>query len=395
MTASSEELPLVGVDRPSILSFSEVRLDLQAKAPVCRIRTPAGDEAWLVTQHAEVKALLQDNRLARYHPDPANAPRFLRNPMLDMLVTDTDVEVERKVHEEKRVLYTKSFAARRVLDRKSRVEAIAHAKIDDIIAAGQPADLHETFSTVFSQNALCDMIGIPEDAREELLTQMDRVGSVDREHAEGGMDSVFGFAAQVAERRRDDPGDDVITRFVESGLTDDEIGMHVVVLLFTGLAGLVSHIDFGVLLFLLNPDQRELAMNDPEIMARAVDEVMRATIGSPVLPRYASVDLEVGGVTIPSGDLVMLDFSLANFDWRVFAEPEKFDVTRTPNPHFTFGHGMRHCTGAPLVRVIMSVGFTALFSRLPELGLAVPQSELETRAGGKLAGGLERFPIRW
>ena len=172
MTAAREELPLVGVERPSILSFSKVRLDLQAQGPVCRIRTPAGDEAWLVTQHAEVKALLQDNRLARYHPDPANAPRFLRNPMLDMLVTDTDVAVERQVHEEKRVLYTKSFAARRVLDRKSRVEAIAHAKIDEIIAAGQPADLHETFSTVYSQNALCDMIGIPEDAREELLTQV-------------------------------------------------------------------------------------------------------------------------------------------------------------------------------------------------------------------------------
>ena len=134
---------------------------------------------------------------------------------------------------------------------------------------------------------------------------------------------------------------------------------------------------------------------DPEIMARAVDEVMRATIGSPVLPRYASEDMEAGGVKILAGDLVMLDFSLANFDSRVFADPEKFDVTRTPNPHFTFGHGMRHCTGAPLVRVIMAVGFTALFSRLPGLDLAVPQSEVESRAGGKLAGGLERFPIRW
>lgn len=395
MTASREELPLVTAERPSILTFSEVRLRLQAQAPVCRIRTPAGDEGWLVTQHAEVKELLQDNRLARYHPDPANAPRFLRNPMLDMLVTDVDVETERRAHEEKRALFTKSFAARRVLDRRSRVEAIAHAKIDEILLSEQPADLHETFSTVFAQNALCDMIGIPEDSRQKLLEQMDRVGAVDQQHAEGGMDAVFGFAAEVAGRRREDPGDDVITRFVESGLTDEQIGVHVVTLLFTGLAGLVSHLDFGVLLFLRNPEQRELAMNDPEIMARAVDEVMRATIGSPVLPRYAAEDIEIGGETIAAGDLVMLDFSLANFDSRVYDDPEKFDVTRTPNPHFTFGHGMRHCTGAPLVRIIMAVGFTALFSRMPELRLAVPEAELETHAGGKLAGGLERFPVLW
>ncbi|MDO0909741.1 cytochrome P450 [Streptomyces sp. DT2A-34] len=391
----SQQLPLIGVEQPSILAFSDIRLRLQEQAPVCRILTPAGDEGWLVTRHAEVKALLQDHRLGRSHKDPQNAPRFFRNPMLDMLVTSDDVETERRAHENKRVLYTKSFAARKVLDRRSRVEAIAHATLDGIIAAGPTADLHESYSMEYSQQALCDMVGVPAEDRRRLLAMMDTVGDTDRQHAESGMDALFGYAAELGAKRRDEPGDDVISRFIDSGLTDEEIGLHTVTLLFTGLSGLASHLDFGVLLFLRNPDQLALAMADPNVMVRAVDEVMRATIGSPVLPRYASEDIEIGGVTIAEGDLVMLDFSLANHDARAFEEPSRFDVTRTPNPHFTFGHGMRHCTGAPLVRIILAVAYTALFSRLPSLRLAVPEAELESHPGGRLAGGLARFPVTW
>src|SRR5262249_10190531 len=158
--------------------------------------------------------------------------------------------------------------------------------------------------------------------------------------------ALFGFAAGIGARKRRAPTDDVISRFVESGLSDDEIGLHTVTLLFTRLAGVASHIDFGVLLLATNPEQRAAALASPEAMARAVDEVLRATVGSPVLPRYASEDIEISGETIRTGDLVLLDFSLANFDPRVFDHAEQFDVSRAPNPHFTFGHGMRHCTGA-------------------------------------------------
>lgn len=402
MTTYSEP-PLLAVEQPGILTFSRLRRDLQAQAPVCRISTPAGDEGWLVTRHAEVKALLQDNRLGRTHADPDNAPRYIRNPMLDMLITDIDAETERQSHERKRVLYTASFAARRVLDQQARVEAIAEAMIDALVAEGTPADLHAGFSMPYAQQALCDMIGVPPESREELLLRMEGAGEVDRPEETtgpgtadgGGMGALFGFAAGIGARKREEPADDVISRFVEAGLTDDEIGLHTVTLLFTGLAGLASHIDFGVLLFTTNPDQRDKAMGDPEIMARGVDEVLRATVGSPVLPRYAGEDIEIGGVTIRTGDLVLLDFSLANFDHRVFDHPERFDVTRTPNPHFTFGHGMRHCTGAPLVRILLRAAFTTLFSRLPDLRLAVPREELQPHPGGRLAGGLAELPVTW
>lgn len=395
MTTSTDP-PLLPVGQPDILTFSQLRLDLQATAPVCRISTPAGDEGWLVTRHAEVKSLLQDERLGRTHPDPPSAPRYLKDPMLDMLITDTDAEAERRLHEQKRVLYTASFAARRMLEQQPRVQAIADATLDAIEAKGPPADLHTDFSARFARRSLGDILGVPVTELTALLDRMEYVGTVDEETGEErGMDSVFAFTAELCRQKRQQPGDDVMSHFAEAGMTDDEVGMHVTMLLFTGLAGTAAHLDFGALLFLKNPEERAKAMADPEIMSRGVEEVLRATVGSPVLPRYAVEDIDIGGVTIREGDLVLLDFSLANFDHRVYEAPERFDVARFPNPQMSFGHGMRHCTGAPLVRILLKSAFTTLFDRLPGIRLAVPEEELRSHPGGRLAGGLAELPVRW
>ncbi|MBU2663842.1 cytochrome P450 [Actinoplanes bogorensis] len=395
-TTTHDELPLVTLDQPTIMTFGDLRLDLQKQAGLCKIRTPAGHEAWLVTRHAEVKALLSDTRLGRSHPDPANAPKFLNNPMLDMLITDAPPAVERQEHMKKQRLYTGSFAARRVLDQRARVEAISERMLDDILAKGMPADLHGDYSMPFSQEALCDMMGVPDADRTELLSMMDRVGNAnDEADSYVGMDTLFAYSLGIAAKVRANPGDNVISRFTEAGLPDQEIATHIVALLFTGLSGLASHIDYGITLFLRNPDQLALAMADPEVMSQAVEEVLRATIGSPVLPRYAHEDIELDGKTIKQGELVMIDFSLANYDPRVFEEPFAFRVSRSPNPHFTFSYGMRHCTGAPLVRIVLHVAYSTLFRRIPSLKLAVPYEALHRHPGGRLAGGLAELPVTW
>lgn len=394
--AAHDEPPVVGIDPPGVLTLSPLRLRLQQQAGVCPIRTPVGDPAWLVTRHAEVATLLTDNRLGRSHEDPAHAPKFLDNPMLDMLITDAPPEVELQEHLTKRAMYTASFAARRVLDRRASVEAIAERLLDRIEEAGAPADLHAAWSMPFPQQALCDMMGIPEEEREPLLSMMDRVGdTTDAADSHAGMEALFERASATAAGVRAAPGDNVVSRFVETGLDDRAIATHIVALLFTGLSGLASHVDFGTLLLLRNPEQRRRAVADPDVMSRAVDEVLRATIGAPVLPRYAHTDIEVDGVTIRRGDLVMVDFSLANHDPRVFDDPFTFDVDRVPNPHFTFSHGLRHCTGAPLVRIILGVAYRALFERFPDLRLAVDDSELAPHPGGRLAGGLAALPVTW
>lgn len=393
---TSQELPLLPVEQAAILTLSQLRRDLQATAAICKIRTPAGDEAWLVTRHAELKALSQDPRLGRSHADPANAPKYLDNPMLDLMVTTGDIETERADQVKKRALYPPSLSARRVLGQQPRVEAIAKALLEPIVRKGPPANMHTEFTLPYARQAMCEVVGVPQEDRERMVDLMEVVGDVlDREAADKAMKDLFVFATEVSGRRRLDPGDDVISRFMEVGLGDEECGFHAISLMFGGLGGVLSHVDFGIVLFAINSDQRDAVIGNPGLMPGAVDEVLRTTVGSPVLPRYALEDIEMAGVTIRVGELVMLDFSLANYDPRVYENPDRFDVTRAPNPHFTFGHGIRHCIGASLARIVLNAAYTSLLAGMPNLHLAVPLDQLHARAGGRLAGGLAELPIAW
>jgi pentalenolactone synthase len=123
--------------------------------------------------------------------------------------------------------------------------------------------------------------------------------------------------------------------------------------------------------------------------------MLRATQrgGTGGLPRYARTDLEVGGVTIHAGELVLLNLSAANHDPAAFAEPDRLDVTRSA-AHLTFGHGARYCLGAPLARIELQAVFSQLPARFPDMRLAADPGELALRRD-TLAGGLVELPVRW
>ncbi|MFF1418096.1 cytochrome P450 [Streptomyces sp. NPDC058280] len=392
---TSQELPSLKGQQQSVLRLSPLLRELQAENPVCKVRTPAGDEGWLVTRHAELKELLRDERLGRAHATPATAPRYVHNPFLDMLVSD-DAELARKLHTETRALLTPNFSARRVLNMMPKVEAIAEGVLQNFIAQGPPADLHSQFSLPFSLAVLCELIGVPTEDHGLLVSHLSRMGGLDDpDTVQGGQQDLFGYLVELAGRKRAEPGDDVISRLCVSEPSDERIGPVAAGVLFAGLEAVASHVDLGVVLFTLYPEQRAAAMSDPKLMAGAVEEILRsAKAGGSVLPRYATDDVEISGVTIRTGDLVLLDFTLSNFDTRVFDEPELFDITRSPNPHLTFGHGMWHCIGAPLARMQLRTAYTLLFTRLPELSLALPVEELQV-LGGQLSAGLTELPVSW
>ena len=112
------------------------------------------------------------------------------------------------------------------------------------------------------------------------------------------------------------------------------------------------------------------------------------------MPRYAREDIEVAGVAIRAGEVVVLSGGAGNHDERVFADPDRFDVARHPNPHLTFGHGPRFCIGAPLARIELQAVFARLFGRFPTLSLATPMDQLVVRTD-LLTGGLTRLPVSW
>jgi pentalenolactone synthase len=151
----------------------------------------------------------------------------------------------------------------------------------------------------------------------------------------------------------------------------------------------------GALLLLTNPDQWQALQADPNLFPAAVEEILRApSQGGGGIPRYARTDFEIDGVTVLAGDLVLLDNGAANHDDTVFADPDRFDITRNAAAHLTFGHGLRYCIGAPLARIELQAAFAQLLPRFPTMRLAVPVEELTIRRD-TLTGGLTALPVEW
>jgi cytochrome P450 len=196
-------------------------------------------------------------------------------------------------------------------------------------------------------------------------------------------------------RKREQPGDDFISRLCAEDLGDDEIAMLSMGLLFAGHETTVVAIGMGALLLLAHPGQQQALVNDPGRIRSAVEEILRAPgRGGGGIPRYARTDLQIGEVTVHAGELVLLDNRAANHDPRVFPGPDRFDVTRQGQAHLSFGHGCHYCLGAPLARIELQAVFSQLLARFPTMRLAVPVEQLRVRSG-TLTGGLTRLPVDW
>ena len=386
-------------DRSDVLEVAPLYRELQRTTPICRVRTPAGDPAWLVLRHEDVRTLLANPDLGRSHADPENAPRFTESSILG--VPGTDPERDRADHSRMRMVMNRSFSHRRMELLRPRVQALVEGLLDDLAARTPPADLHEALSFPLPALVISELLGVPAEDREDFRRWSDGASDMtDAAASRASMGRLHEYMAGLVARKRERPGEDVISdlvhaRDVEGRLGEQEMVRLAAGLLFAGHETTVGRIDLGVLLLLRHPDQRALLHADPALAAGAVEEILRcagSNLGA--LPRYALRDLELGGVTIRAGEMVLVALDAANRDDRVFADADRFDIRRERNPHVAFGHGFRFCLGAPLARIELQAVFGALFQRFPRLELAVPAEELRVKSH-LLTGGLEALPVTW
>lgn len=168
------------------------------------------------------------------------------------------------------------------------------------------------------------------------------------------------------------------------------------VLLFSGHEATVVQIDYGVISMLSDPDRWLMLRSDPALLPKAIEECLRVgnTGRSGGTFRYARSEIEVEGITIPAGDLVLLNLGTANRDEKAFTAAFDFDVSRQSNPHVSFGHGARYCLGAPLARIELETVFRQLLDQFPAMRLAQPLEEINM-ASGLLTGGLTALYVTW
>jgi pentalenolactone synthase len=376
------------------LELSPSLRQLQHDGVIHRVRTPVGDEAWLVTGYEEVRSLLGDERLGRSHPDPGNAARLGESVMLGGPRGNYDTE--QADHARTRSLLQPHFSAKRMRALQPRVQELATALLDDLARQGPPADLHQALALPLPIQVICELLGVPYADRGQFRSWSEDAGNVrDRARSEHGLRELFDYGRQLAIRKRKQPGDDVISGLCADGLSDDEVATNSMNLLFAGHETTVVAIGMGVLCLLANPAQRRALADDPGLVAPAVEEILRAPGRSGGgIPRYARASLQIGDVTVQPGDLVLLDNRAANHDPAAFPGPEDFDIARDAPPHLAFGHGAHYCIGAPLARIELQAVFSQLPARFPAMRLTVPPGQLPRRSGA-LTGGLTALPVEW
>jgi pentalenolactone synthase len=389
---SAVQLPF---DQPVPLRPAPLLRELQAAGTVHRVRTAVGDNAWLVTGYEQVRGLLDDDRLGRSHPDPGNAARTGESALFGGPLGE--FETEQADHSRMRALLQPHFSPKRMRALRPRVEQLTAALLDDLAEVGPPADLHEALALPLPIAVICELLGVPYEDRTQFRAWTQAAADV-RDHSRSmqGLAELFGYGRQLVARKRREPGDDVISRLCATeGVSDDEAAGLAMSLLFAGHETTVVAIGLGTVRLLTNPDQRAQLQSDPSRVGEVVEEMLRIQgNGGGGIPRYARTDLEIDGITVQAGELVLLDTGAANHDDGTFPDPDRFDPTRGAAGHLTFGHGARYCIGAALARIELQAVFSQLVARFPEMRLAVGVEELRFNTD-VLTGGLLDLPVTW
>lgn len=383
--------------------YREVRMSEHVQA----VTTCAGDPAWQVRGYETVKRLLTDPRLGRTHPQPERAPRYSNSLIFGRPQPATPTEADD--HARMRKLLAPWFSPRRLAALRPRVQELVDELLDGLCGQSPPVDFHEAVSFPFPALVICELLGVPYEDRQQFRRWSDDAADMsDERRSMSGLAALWQYMQDLVEAKRREPGDDVLSELVRAEAQEskrsssDEAATLGAGLLFAGHETTVAAIDKGVVRLLGDRASWERLQRQPALVADAVEEILRLPLAVPEpepnyatgLPRWAKAHIDLGGVTVRAGELVLLDLQDANLDEQVFAEPEHLELPRTPNPHLTFGHGPYFCLGAPLARMELRVLFSSLVHRLRNARLAVPLEDLRPRTN-LLTGGLHALPLTW
>lgn len=390
--AATAQLPF-RQDHP--LQSSEELRALQSDGPIHKVQTPVGDEAWLVTGYTQVRRLMDDENLGRTHRDPANAPRSRTSALFGGPIGDFDTEPAD--HARMRSLLQPHFSPRHMRELQPKIENLCTTLLDDLEQQAQPADLHANFAQPFPVLVICDLLGVPYSDRDRFRVWVEEAAfSPDDTASVNGLAALLQYGLELVAVKRSEPGDDVISRLCdEPDLSDLEVATLGMQLLFAGHETTVMQIWLQSLLLLTHRDQWQMLLTSPELIPKAVEELLRVGMpGGIGVPRYARQDIDVDGVTIRAGDLVLLDPGSANHDPAAFPDPYRIDLARTGAAHVGFGYGLRYCVGAALARMELKIVFSQMIPRFPAMQLCADASTM-TAGFHSLSHGLVPLPVTW
>jgi cytochrome P450 len=399
-TESSEQVLDYPLRAPAPLEPPAEWARLRQGCPVAHVRLPSGDQAVLLTRYADVRQVLADPRFTRQLGQEGAAK--LSEDGGSVFETEEAASLT-EGHERWRRLLHKSFTAKRVSAMQPRIEAMADQLIDDMVRQGAPADLVSGLAFPLPVWVICELLGIPDIDRDKLAfwsNAMLNMTQFTREQMQQAQAEFAEYMTAHIAAKRAAPGEDLLSEMiaaVDEGhpLTERELMMIGQGILVAGHETTSNTIAKMMAMLLSERERWEQLVADPSLVRTAVEEALRFDANAGFgLPRFITEEIEVSGQKLPGGTTVVCNMAAANRDEQAYERADTMDLTRSPNPHLTFGVGPHSCVGQALARTELQTTLNVLLRRLPTLALAVPTEELARREG-LLIGGLERVPVRW
>ena len=401
--------------------------EMRGAGAVAWVEEAAGTGFWLVVRHAEVERVLRDPGVfsswlgATQIRDAADLA-WVRRMMLNMDPPD---------HSRLRRLLARSFTPRAVAALTAAIEATAAGLVERMVggAGDGRCDFARDVAADLPLLTLAEVLGVPAGDRGLLFDWSNRViGWQDPDYASSasfdgtggtgmartalarrpmpdaaglmpdprtraGMPDLYAYARLLAEEKRRAPGEDVMSILLTQAdsLSDAEFENMFWLFAVAGNETLRNGLPGGLIALLQHPEAMAALRADPSLLPGAVEEMLRWWTPVMVFRRTATADVDLAGTRIRRGDKVVVSFTSANRDERVFADPDRFDIRRAPNPHLSFGHGPHFCLGAHLARVQMRALFAELLRRTSRIDLDGDPALLRST----FQRGVKRLPIRW
>jgi cytochrome P450 len=342
-------------------------------------------QCWHVLGHPEAGAVLSDP--GTFSSDLSS----LMPPQDDLRMFEKGnfVRMDPPRHRKLRGLVNQAFTPRVVAGLAPRIADVTNELLDG--AGGSTRlDLIDQLAYPLPVIVIAELLGIPASDRPVFRRWADELfnrTNIDPEQSlrSAGEQAISTAAPILREMNtyllehiracRSSPGDDMTSKLIQADvdgehLDDDEIVGFVGVLLLAGHITTTATLGNTVVSFDEHPDMAAQVRTDPTLLPGAIEEVLRYRTPFPRLARLATHDVRVGETDIPAGAVVTPWVAAANRDGRVFADPNRFDIHRTPNPHLTFGHGIHFCIGAPLARLEAKIALGILLQRYRDIAVA-------------------------
>ena len=341
-------------------------------------------QIFLAARHVDANDVFRNKSLGRiFNP---KSPEF-EWEIFNWLHADSILDSEPPKHTRLRSLVAKAFNRQKIEGMRPAVSRITDqllTKIDEKVKSGENFDLIADYAEPLPVKIIADLLGFPESEEHLLrpwsqsIVKMYEVSpsKSHQEEAKVAGQEFANYVRELAELRKKNPGNDLISDLASVEENGEKLNMHelvatCVLLLNAGHEASVNAFGNGMVAALSRPDQvKILRENARAVTDTALEEFMRFDAPLHLFERTATSDTHIGGVEIKEGQKIAALIGSANRDETIFSKPETMDVTRDPNPHVGFGAGIHFCLGAPLARLEMSVSLPALWEKYPDMSLA-------------------------